>query len=58
MTNRVYKMTDIAWEKGMDWDTAIYNDEIETVEEFDSIEEALEYFENELGGNSEMYGVE
>lgn len=58
MTHRVYKMTENAWNNGMDWDTAIYNDEIETVEEFDSIEEALEYFENELGGNSEMYGVE
>ena len=58
MTNRVYKMTDIAWEKGMDWDTAIYLGEIETVEEFNSYIEALEYFENELGGDSEMYGVE
>ncbi len=58
MTNRVYKMTDIAWEKGMDWDTAIYLEEIETVEEFNSYIEALEYFENELGGDSEMYGVE
>lgn len=58
MTNRVYKMTENAWEKGMDWDTAIYNGEIETVEEFDSLEEALEYFDNELGGDSEMYGVE
>lgn len=58
MTNRVYKMTDIAWEKGMDWDTAIYLEEIETVEEFNSYIEALKYFENELGGDSEMYGVE
>lgn len=58
MANRVYKMTENAWEKGMDWDTAINNGEIETVEEFDSLEEALEYFENELCGDSEMYGVE
>ena len=58
MTNRIYKMTENAWQNGMDWDAAIYNGEIETVEEFDSFEEALEYFENELGGDSEMYGVE
>ena len=58
MTNRVYKMTEKAWNKGMDWDTAIYSGEIETFEEFDSYIEALEYFENELGGDSEMYGVE
>ena len=42
----------------MDWDTAIYNGEIETVKEFDSVEEAVNYFENELGGNAEIYGVE
>lgn len=58
MTNRVYTMTKAAWESGMDWDTAIYNNEIETVKEFDSIDEAIAYFENELGGNAEMYGVE
>lgn len=58
MTNRIYKMTENAWQNGMDWDTAIYLEEIETVEEFNSYIEALEYFENELGGDSEMYGVE
>ena len=58
MTNRIYKMTDTAWENGTDWDTAIYNGEIETVKEFDSLEEALDYFENELGGDAEKYGVE
>lgn len=58
MTHRIYKMTDKAADGGMDWDTAIYNNEIETVEEFDSIDEAISYFENELGGNAEMYGVE
>jgi hypothetical protein len=58
MTNRIYKMTDTAWKNGTDWDTAIYNGEIETVKEFDSLEEALDYFENELGGDAEKYGVE
>lgn len=58
MAHRVYKMTNEAWENGTDWDTAIYNGEIETVEEFDSYEEAVNYFENELGGDAEMYGVE
>lgn len=56
--SRVYKMTKEAWENGMDWDKAIYNGEIETVEEFDTIEEALAYFENELGADSDRYGVE
>lgn len=58
MTNRVYTMTKAAMDSDMDWDTAIYNNEIETVEEFDSIDEAIAYFENELGGNAEVYGVE
>lgn len=56
--NRVYTMTKAAYESGMDWDEAIYNGEIETVKEFDTIEEALDYFENELGADSEKYGVE
>ena len=55
---RVYTMTDEAWENGTDWGTAIYNGEIETVKEFDTTEEALAYFENELGGDAERYGVE
>ena len=55
---RVYTMTNEAWENGTDWDTAIYNGEIETVKEFDTTEEALTYFENELSGDAERYGVE
>ena len=58
MTHRIFKMTEKAIENGMDWDEAIYNGEIETVKEFDTIEEALAYFENELGADSETYGVE
>ena len=56
--NRVYRMTKESWENGLTWDEAIYNGQIETVEEFDSLEEALSYFENELGGDSEKYGGE
>lgn len=58
MKHRVYRMSEAAWNNGTDWDTAIYNGEIETVAEFDSVNEALDYFENELGGDSEKYGVE
>lgn len=56
--NRIYTLTEKAWNEGMDWDTAIHNGEIETVKEFDSLEEALAYFEDELGGDAERYGVE
>lgn len=56
--SRIYKMTENAIENKMDWDTAIYNGEIETVKEFDSVEEAVNYFKDELGGDAEMYGVE
>lgn len=55
---RIYTMTKEARENGTDWDTAIYNGEIETVKEFDSMDEAITYFENELGGDAEMYGID
>lgn len=55
---RIYTMTKQAWENGADWDTAIYNGDIETVKEFDSYSDAVEYFENELGGDAERYGIE
>lgn len=55
---RIFKMTNEAWESGRDWDTAIYNGEIETVKEFDSVDEAITYFENELGGDAEKYGID
>lgn len=56
--NRVYTMTREARNNGATWDEAIYNNQIETVAEFGSLEEALSYFENELGADSELYGVE
>ena len=58
MTHRVYKMADAAWERGADWDAAIYSGEIETVAEFETVDEALAYFEDELHADSERYGVE
>ncbi len=58
MEHRIYKLTEKAIAEKMTWDTAIYNGEIETVKEFETLEEALEYFENELGGDAETYGVE
>jgi hypothetical protein len=56
--SRIYKMTEVATENGMDWDQAIYQNEIETVKEFDTLEQALAYCENELGGDTDTYGVE
>lgn len=55
---RIYTMAKEARENGTDWDSAIYNGDIETVKEFDSMDEAINYFENELGGDAEMYGIE
>lgn len=55
---RIFTMTTEAWKRGTDWDTAIFNGEIETVKEFDTIDEAVAYLEDELGGDSERYGVE
>ena len=57
MTHRVFKVTDKAIENGMDWDEAIYNGEIETVEEFDSYEEAVKAFEDRYN-DDQVYGVE
>ena len=57
MIHRIYTLTEKAIEKMMDWDTAIAEEEIVTVEEFDGYEEAIEAFED---GNfdADFYGVE
>lgn len=57
MMHRIYRLTAKAIEKMIDWDTAIAEDEIQTVEEFDSYEEAVKAYED---GNfdSDLYGVE
>lgn len=56
----IYKMTKEAWENEMDWDTALAKGEIETVEEFDTYEEA-EYAYNYIydgeGVNFGKYGI-
>lgn len=53
--SRIYKLTEKAIENEMTWDEAIYNGEIETVKEFDTLEEALkEYGEYD----EDLYGVE
>ena len=57
MIHRIYTLTEKAIEKMMDWDTAIAEGEIVTVEEFDDYEEAVKAYED---GNfdTDFYGVE
>ena len=54
---RIYELTDEAKKQGMDWDEAIYNGEIQTVEEFETKEEALQAYEEEYN-DPDLYGVE
>lgn len=55
--HRIYELTDEAKKQGMDWDEAIYNGEIQTVEEFETKEEALQAYEEEYN-DPDLYGVE
>lgn len=55
---RIYRMVEEAWEAGVEWDEALYKGLIETVKEFDTIKAALDYWEENLGGDSERYGIE
>ena len=57
MTHRVFTLTDKAIENGYDWDRAIAEGEIETVEEFDNYEDAVEAY-NDRYNDSDVYGVE
>ena len=57
MTNRIFKVTENAIINNMDWDEAIYNGEIETVEEFDSYEEAVKVCEDRYA-DDQVYGAE
>ena len=57
MTSRIFKITEKTIENNMDWDEAIYNGEIETVEEFDSYEEAVAAYEDRYN-DDQVYGVE
>lgn len=38
---RIYELTNEAKKQGMDWDEAIYNGEIQTVEELEDLVEAI-----------------
>lgn len=53
---KIYKANQEAIDKGWDWDTIFANDAIETVEEFDSYEEAVEEFDKR-GYDNDIYGV-
>lgn len=57
MAHRIFKVTDKAIENNMDWDEAIENGEIETVEEFDSYDEAVKAYEDRYN-DDQIYGVE
>lgn len=56
MTHRIFTLSENAIISQMDWDTAFVEEEIETVQEFDSYEEAVAAFE---AGNydPDLYGV-
>lgn len=57
MEHRIFTLSLNAITEEMDWDDAICEGELETVEEFDTYEEAVQAFED---GNydPELYGVE
>lgn len=57
MTHRIFTLTEKAKELALDWDRAIYDEEIETVEEFETYEEAVAAFENRML-DPDLYGVE
>ena len=56
MAHRIFTLTEKAIENELEWDDAIAQGEIETVEEFDTYEEAVEAFEE--GYDPDFYGVE
>ena len=57
MTHRIFTLSEIAIIANMDWDTAIAEDEIDTIEEFDTYEEAVKAFEDRIY-DPDLYGVE
>ena len=52
----IYKANQKAIENGWDWDTIFVNDAIETVAEFETMEEAEEAFDN-AGYDPDLYGI-
>lgn len=57
MKHRIFKLTETAVQNTMDWDTAIAENEIETVEDFATYEEAVEAFDRD-NYDTDLYGVE
>ena len=57
MKHRIFTLTETAQIYGLSWDHAIITGEIETVQEFETYEEAVQAYENG-GYNDELYGVE
>lgn len=57
MTHRIFTLSANAIIANMDWDTAIAEDEIDTVEEFETYEEAVKAFEDR-SYDPDLYGVE
>ena len=53
---RIYKANQEAIDNYWDWDTTLANNAIETVEEFDTYDEAVEAYENG-GYDEDLYGV-
>lgn len=57
MNHRIFTLTYEAKQNGLTWDEAIYEGEIETVEEFETYDEAVKAFE-ESYNDPDLYGVE
>lgn len=57
MKHRIYTLTETAQIYGMQWDYAICIGEIETVQEFESYEDAVKAYESG-DFNPDLYGVE
>lgn len=54
---KIFKLSQKAMDNGMSWDEAIYNNEIDTIEDgFESIWEAQEEFDRR-GYDTDFYGV-
>ena len=57
MTHRIFTLTEIARKNNYDWDRAITESEIETIEEFETYEEAVAAFEENYN-DPDTYGIE
>ena len=55
--HRIFVLNEIAQIYGMKWDEAILSNNLDTVQEFDIYEEAVNAFESG-NYNPELYGVE